>query len=137
MNEGEFRNAGQLALEMAKMRQAIESGATVYLEWSTEKKRTSQQQKAMEVFFRTLASILNDHGLDQRKVLAAMREGVELPWRQESAKELWRDFQIAVVGKESTADLEPSEVSRVYDVVNRFLIDRFGLSVQFPDRFNG
>ena len=101
-----------------------------------ERKRTDQQRKAIEVFCRKLADTLNDSGQDQRKVLAAMKEGVEIPWGQESIKDtIWRRIQIALLDKESTADLEPAEVSRVYDVVNRFTSERFGISVPFPDRF--
>jgi hypothetical protein len=101
-----------------------------------EKIRTDQQRKAIEVFCRTLADTLNAAGLDQRKVLAAMKEGVEIPWGQESVKDtIWRNIQIALVNKQSTTELETIEVSRVYDVVNRFTSERFGVSVPFPDRF--
>lgn len=102
----------------------------------SEKQRTAQQQKAIEVFCRELAKELNSRDLDQKRVMAAIREGVELPWRQESVKEdIWRNMQIMLLGKVSTKDLAPSEVSRVYDVINRFLVDRFNFSLPFPDRF--
>lgn len=101
-----------------------------------EKQRTKQQQKAIEVFCKELARELNNRGLDQKKVMEAIQEGVELPWRQESVKEdIWRNMQILLLGKESTTELNPSEVSRVYDVINRFLVDRFSFSMQFPSRF--
>lgn len=136
--ELEFRSTGPLALEMAKMRGAIEGGATVYLSWSTEKPRTGQQNKALHLYLTELAFALNAAGFDQRKVLAAMRDGVEIPWSPESTKEnLFRPIMRAILGKESTTELETSEVSRVYEVLNRFTADRFGISMNFPDRFGG
>lgn len=101
--------------------------------WTEGRKRSDQQRKAIEVYCRELAQQLNDAGMDQRKVLAEMREGVELPWSQERVKEvLWREVQIAAVGKNSTTTLERDEVSKVYDILNRWTADALGVSVQFP-----
>lgn len=99
------------------------------------KQRTDQQRKAIEVYCRDLATSLNDAGLDQRAVLSEMREGVEIPWGQESVKDtLWRRIQVAILGKESTTKLSTDEVSRVYDVLNRWTGQTFGVSVQFPEK---
>ena len=107
-----------------------------YLEIVIKRKagqRTDQQRKAIEVYCRELAQALNDAGLDQRAVLAKMREGVEIPWGQESVKDtLWRRVQIALTGKESTAKLNTDEVSKVYDTLNRWLGQTLGVSVPFP-----
>jgi preprotein translocase subunit SecD len=109
-----------------------------YLEVTIKRKagqRTDQQRKAIEVYCRELANKLNEAGLDQRAVLARMREGVEIPWRQESVKEsLWREIQKAVVNKESSAKLTWDEVSKVYDVLNRWTGGTLGVSVPFPER---
>jgi hypothetical protein len=99
------------------------------------KQRTDQQRKAIEVFCRELADVLNDAGLDQRAVMAKMEAGFEVPWRQETVKEnLWRPVQVAAIGKESTTKLTIEEVSKVYDPLNRWLAEKFGLSVPFPAR---
>ena len=98
----------------------------------TGKQRTSKQQAAIEVYCRELAILLNDAGFDQRKVLAAMKEGVEIPNSQESVKELWREIQKAILDKESTKKLERPEVSRVYGVFNRWTASTFGISMNFP-----
>lgn len=99
------------------------------------KQRTDQQRKAIEVYCRDLAYTLNRAGLDQRKVFAAMREGVDIPWRQESVKDsLWRPIQIAILGKESTTKLNADEVTRVYDTLNRWTGTTFGISVQFSEK---
>lgn len=105
----------------------------VTFSWTEGRKRSDQQRKAIEVFCRELARELNDAGMDQRKVLAEMREGVELPWSQERVKEvLWREVQVAVTGKKSTTTLERDEVSKVYDILNRWTADKLGVSVEFP-----
>lgn len=99
------------------------------------KQRTDQQRKSIEVYCRELATALNDAGLDQRAVLAQMREGVEIPWNQDTVKDtLWRRIQVAILGKESTTKLNADEVSRVYDVLNRWTGQTFGVSVQFPEK---
>lgn len=101
-----------------------------------ERVRTDQQRKAIEVFCRNAARVLNDAGLDKREVFAKMKEGAEIPWCQDGFKnDIWRQFQIAMLDKESTADLETKEVSQVYEVINRFLGERFGVHVPFPSRF--
>ena len=109
-----------------------------YLEVTIKRKakqRTDQQRKAIEVYCRDLAYTLNRAGLDQRKVFAAMREGVDIPWRQESVKDsLWRPIQVALLGKESTTKLNADEVTRVYDTLNRWTGTTFGIAVQFPEK---
>jgi hypothetical protein len=99
------------------------------------KQRTDQQRKAIEVFCRELAKAFNDAGLDQRATLAAMREGVSIPWRQETVKDvIWRGIQEATVGKKSTTKLTTAEVSKIYDILNRWTSETFGLSVRFPEK---
>ena len=99
------------------------------------KQRTDQQRKAIEVYCRILAEILNDAGLDQPVVLGKMLEGVELPWDQEKVKnDIWRVIQQALLGKKSTTNLTREEVSEVYDTVNRWTSEALGVSVMFPYR---
>lgn len=97
--------------------------------------RTGQQRKAIEVYCNELAKALNDAGLDQRKVMEHMREGVEIPWQQETCKDvLWREVQKAAIGKVSTTKLSTNEVSKVYEILNRWTAQTFGVSVPFPER---
>lgn len=99
--------------------------------------RTDQQRKAIEVYCRELAKALNAAGYDQRAVMSEMKEGVEVPWRQESVKEtLLKPIVKAVLKKDSTTKLDTAEVSKVYDILNRWTSEKFGVSVLFPDRFS-
>lgn len=140
--EAIIRSHSDNAMAASEVRKLVEQGHTVYVRWSLEEMpadddpRTDQQRKAIEVYCRNLAETLNLGGLDQRKVLAAMKEGAEIPWSQATCKEnLWRTIQIALLNKKSTTKLLPPEVSRVYEVLNRFLVERFNVSIPFPSRF--
>jgi len=93
---------------------------------------TAQQRKALELYFRQLAETLNDAGLDQRKVL---KPSIDIPWDQKSVKnQLWRQIQRAKTGKISTTELEPKEIDEIYEILNRHLAEKFGVSVPFPSQ---
>lgn len=99
------------------------------------KQRTDQQRKAIEVYCRSLADALNDAGLDQRAVMANMREGVSLPWSQDRVKDvLWREVQLAILGKKSTTGLTTTEITEVYEPLNRWTAQALGVTVLFPSR---
>lgn len=100
------------------------------------KQRTDQQRKAIEVYCRELADAFSGAGIDKRAVIEQFKQGVEIPWSQDGIKDdVWRVIQVAILKKESTVDLSSEEVSKVYEVVNRFTAEKFGVSVPFPDRF--
>jgi hypothetical protein len=92
--------------------------------------RTSQQNKAMWKYFEMLAKELNDAGLDQRVVL---KLSVQIPWDKDDIHDrLWIPIQRAVVKTESTTELNKQQVSEIFDILNRHLSEKFGISVQFP-----
>ena len=94
--------------------------------------RTSQQNRAMHKYFTLLADALGAAGLDMKKTL---KPEIDIPWTEYAVKDhLWRPIQRAMLDKESTTELEPSEVSQVYEVLSRHLGQRFGIHVPFPSR---
>lgn len=94
--------------------------------------RTTTQNSALHVFFRLLAEALNDAGYDMKRVI---KPEVDIPWNERSVKEfLWKPIQHAVIDKDSTTRLDTKQVSQVYDVLNRHLAEKFGVSVPFPQR---
>lgn len=98
-----------------------------------KKPRTSQQNQALHKYFDLLAGKLNDGGLDQKKVLAKIKEGVDIPWSKESIKQsLWHPMQQAIIGQESTTKLTTAQVNQVYEILNRWTAQTFGVSVEFP-----
>ena len=95
--------------------------------------RTSQQRKALELWCRLLSEDLNAAGLDQRKML---KPSIEIPWSQESVKsQLFRPVFTAMTGLESTADADPSDYNKVYEVLCRHLSTKLGVTAPvWPDR---
>lgn len=96
----------------------------------TPKPLTRQQQKALHVYYTNLGKALNDAGIPQQKVL---KELVDFDWNPKSVKELWRQFQVILLGKESTTELDKLEdITLIYEHLNRFMGEKFGLHVPFP-----
>lgn len=97
-------------------------------------KRTSQQQKAIEVYCRDLAQALSDAGLDMKTTL--MHKQVPVRWHQDSVKEfLFRPIMQALFPDyDSTTDLETGEVDEVYAHLDRWTSEQFGLHVEFPSQ---
>lgn len=94
--------------------------------------RTSQQNRAMHKFYGMLATVLNDAGLDQRKVL---NPSISIPWTPESIKEnLWRPVQQAMYNKRSTTELnKQEEINAIHEVLMRHLAEKFHIEhIQFP-----
>ena len=101
-----------------------------------KKSRTISQNSACHLYFSMLADELNKKGLDVKQTL---RHDFEIPWSPELVKNLiWRQVQEAMTDKHSTTKLDTDEVSKIYDTINRHLINITNgeVSVPFPDRFN-
>jgi len=96
----------------------------------TGKQRSLTQNASLHLFCQMLADALNDAGLDMQKVLS---QGTSIPWSAEKVKEdIWRKVQQAALGKKSTVKLERTEVSVIYDIINRHISTSFGIFVPFP-----
>jgi len=92
--------------------------------------RTTQQNKALHLYFTQLAQELNDVGLDMRKTL---KPGIDIPWTPSTIKEyLWRPIQISQLRKQSTTELTSDEVTKIWETLNRHLGEKFGLHIDFP-----
>ncbi len=96
----------------------------------TEKQRTNRQNRALHLYFKMLADVLNDAGLDMKKVL---KPEIDIPWSKDTIKEyLWRPIQKAQVMKESTTQLTTKEIDLIFDTLNRHLSEKFGITEPFP-----
>ena len=94
-------------------------------------KRTEQQNKALHKGFDLLAEALNDAGYEMKAVLAV--KSVDVPWSGDTVKEvLYRPIMLAMLEKGSTTEMTSTEVSQVWDVLNRHLGEHFGVTVGFP-----
>jgi len=96
------------------------------------RQRSLTQNAALHLYCTMLADKLNDAGLDQKKVL---KPEVDIPWTTESVKDsLWRPIQKHVTGLDSTTKPEKSQYSAIYEVLNRYLAQKHGVSVEWPTR---
>ena len=95
-------------------------------------KATTAQRNSMHLYFRQLAQVLNDAGLD----MVAVLNDAEIPWSEHTVKaEIWGKVMKAITDKTSTTQLDRDEVSKIYEVVNRHLASTFGVMLSFPNRF--
>ncbi len=92
-------------------------------------RRTDEQNAAMHLYFRWLAQALLEKHFDFRDLT------VEIPANEYMVKEhMWKSIQKKMTGKKSTKDLEINEVSIIYDILNRALIDKLDIHVRFPNK---
>ncbi len=95
--------------------------------------RTALQGRSIHKYCRDLSDALNDAGITRA---AAMKETTDCAWSMDAVKvNLWHPIQLALFGTESTAKLNKKQVSEVYENLNLFTCEKFGLSVYFPNRF--
>lgn len=96
------------------------------------KKRTELQNRALHLYFDKLSEELNDKGISSHQIFS---ESVEMFWTPTLVKEIWRKVQQAMFKKKSTKELlKHEEIDRIYDVMNKLIIERSGgqVSVPFP-----
>ena len=95
--------------------------------------RTLSQNKAIHLYCKLLAKKFNASGLDMKTVL---KPSVEIPWSQDTVKDqLFKVVMNAMFPEiESTKDLNTSQVSEVYETLNRHTATKLGVSLAFPNR---
>jgi len=93
---------------------------------------TGQQRKSLHKYCTMLADALNDAGLDMKKTL---KPEVEIPWSCQSVKDhLYKPILKALTSKGSTEDMDNIDPSKVYDILNRFMGEKHGITVQWPNK---
>lgn len=100
---------------------------------SSENTRTVKQNAALHKYFASVAHALNDAGFSLQRVVALFRKA-DIEWTTISVKDIiWRNIQVAITEKESTAKLTQDEVTKVYRTVDFYLTDKVGIeSIDFP-----
>ena len=95
-------------------------------------KRSGPQNKALHKYCELLADALNDAGYDMKKTL---KPEIEIPWTKESVKNhLWRPIQHAMFDIDSTTEMDTVEPSKIYEVLNRHLDEKFHIQVEWPHK---
>jgi len=95
--------------------------------------RTLLQNSALHKYCALVAEALNDAGFSVQRVMENIKKA-EVEWTMLSVKEIiWRNFQIALLEKKSTTELETNEVSKVYRNIDYWLSTKVGIeSIPFP-----
>ena len=89
--------------------------------------RTVTQNSAMWQWLTMVAEGLNDAGLEQRTVLSKMREGFDVPWNKDTAKQnMYNPIMEAMTGKTSSTELDTVEPSKVCETLGRWLSSELG-----------
>lgn len=98
------------------------------------KRRTLQQNKCLHSYFQQLADELNAAGYDLRTTIK-----VPVAFTGHNVKELMAKpvMNALYPDKDSTAELSTQELQYLYEVLNNMTAEKFGISLQWPDRFNG
>ena len=95
----------------------------------TGKQRSDQQRKALQVYCRQVAYVLNDQGIT---FTMFFRSGFEVPWSMDIVKdEIWRPVQISLFKKISTTKPLTNEYQQIFEPINRKLSE-YGIHVPWP-----
>jgi len=106
----------------------------VTFNYTLGKPRSPKQQAALEVYFSNAAEKLNDAGIYHQMNSQFIKGDIEIPWTQESFKLFWKQIQNTMYGIESTTEIHSDKVAKVYDAINRGLIERTGIHIPFPKK---
>lgn len=90
-------------------------------------KRTTQQNKALHLFFEWIADAFNDLGHTYTNPM-----GIGTIWTNNMVKEIiWRPLQFSLFGIESTTKLERNQINVIADAIIMHFAEK-GFYLQFP-----
>lgn len=95
--------------------------------------RSLKQNSALHLYFNMVAVELNNSGYSFKQVMSEPnRYKADIDWNLELVKEyLWKPIQNAVFKKAKTSSLTKDELTKVYELVNRYT-SNMGISLPFP-----
>jgi hypothetical protein len=93
---------------------------------------TDPQFKALHVWCKMVADVLNEHGLDMKVVL---KPEIAIPWEKYTVKEyLWKPILKVYKDKGSTLDMNTVEPDEIVHIIARHLGEKFGVTLPpWPD----
>lgn len=123
--EAIIRSHADNAMFAAELRELLASGQTVYIEYTTEKRRTNQQNSALHVFCRELSEVLNAHGVGLKAWVDVKERDV--PFDPDLVKEtIVRPLCNVLTGKHSTADALTTDYDRMHKMLSLRLPEMLG-----------
>ena len=119
---------------IAKINEIVDSGNWVDIK-PHKSTRTNKQNSALDLFFKQMAALLNDHGMYFNYSGVLTGQTIEIPWTMELFKEmLWKPLQKALLGVTSTTRLKTSDIDVIFEVINKHFGDK-GIEITFPCEF--
>ena len=100
-----------------------------------KKTRSSQQNRALHLFFRMVADELNEMGLEFTYT-GVKGMSMSVPYTEQIVKDfIWRPIQKALFNIESTTKLTTEQIDRILDVIIKFFAES-GAEIHFPSSFD-
>lgn len=94
--------------------------------------RTDSQRKAIEVYCRLVAEELWRNGHTMQDVVKAIKRAEIRPTQARVKEIVWNGISEAQLQKPSSTMLEKHEVTEVYERMNKFIGQEFGIHIPFP-----
>lgn len=87
-----------------------------------EKRRTTQQSRALHLWFTMLATALNDKHFDMRAII---HSSIDIMWTPQNVKEnIFRPVMKALYTKRSTTQLSRQELDPIVDIINKTIAEQ-------------
>jgi hypothetical protein len=94
--------------------------------------RTKAQNDSIHLWLDMVAEELDKNGHTVQNVVAKIQKAEIRPTGKNLKEVMWRPYQIAALGKDSTTKLNKLEVDRVYEGLNKFIGEHFKFHIPFP-----
>ncbi len=115
----------------------VNGGLKIIVE-ETVKPITGKQMACIHIIYRMFAEALNNGGFDIQRAIDM--KGIRLPisFTEENVKQIFGKPVIKSLypKKNSHTKLSTKQVQEVFEVLNAAMSKVFGVSLQWPDRFN-
>jgi hypothetical protein len=92
------------------------------------KTRSSLQNRALHLYWKLLADTLNNEGHTY-----SSRNGKELKFTAFKIESDWRELMLEMYGLESTKDLTSEMLNSIYDCLNLYYSENYGIFQDFPN----
>ena len=121
---------GKIPAELYKLLPKLDKGEYTVEIKKARKARSRKQNDCLHLLFRQWAETLTEAGFDMKKTLKA---DIDIQWNEERFKtDAWLPVMKAMTGKEHTSDLESHEIDKIFETLNKVIVERTGVFMDFP-----
>ena len=123
-------NEFQLNAYIDLVKNNFKEHGTITYSYKKGRRRSGVQNNSLQLYCQRMADALNDAGFDMKYI---MKDDADIPWSKDSVREhLWMGIQKAVTGQSSTTEPSTIEYVNIYDILNRHMINKHGIAVEWP-----